>query len=60
MKLIVRASVLSIALAGLVAGFAPNHSAKAQAQALSHQVVSSVLPSPSCGPNSCTIRSTGN
>ncbi len=57
MKLIIRASVLSVALAGIVAGFAPNHSAKAQAATLSHQVVSSAMPFPTCGPNfPCDIR----
>jgi hypothetical protein len=44
MKLLIRASILSLAVAGLVAGFAPNHSAQAQAQALSHQVVSGIVP----------------
>lgn len=58
MKVLVRASVLSLAVAGLVAGFAPNHSAKVQAAALSNQVVSSAMPSPSCGPNTCDIRGT--
>lgn len=56
MKLLVRASVLSLAAAGLVAGLAPNHSAKAQAQALSHQVVSAALPYPTCGPHTCDVR----
>lgn len=60
MKLFVRASILSVAVAGLVAGFAPNRSASAQAVALSHQVVSSAMPSPACGPNTCDIRSVGN
>lgn len=59
MKLIVRASVLSLAVAGLVAGFAPNRSAKAQAAALSHQVVSSAMPAPACGPDTCDIRGDG-
>jgi len=58
MKLLVRASVLSLAVAGLVAGFAPNHSAQVQAAALSHQVVSSAMPAPGCGPNTCDIRGT--
>jgi hypothetical protein len=57
MKLIVRASILCIAAAGLVAGFMPNNSAKAQETALSHQVVSGIMPSPACGPNTCTIGS---
>ena len=46
MKLIIRASILSLALAGLVASFGPNHSAKAQATALSHQAVSGLMPPP--------------
>jgi len=57
MKLVIRASILSLAAAGLVAGFMPNHSAKAQETALRHQVVSSALPFPTCGPNTCDIRS---
>ncbi|MGC2162421.1 MAG: hypothetical protein WA634_10955, partial [Silvibacterium sp.] len=57
MKTLVRASVLSLAVAGLVAGFVPNHSASAQRAALSHQVISSIMPGPACGPNSCDIRS---
>jgi hypothetical protein len=59
MKLLIRASILSLAVAGLVAGFSSSHSATAQAAALSHQTVSGVLPSPSCGPQSCDIRGTG-
>lgn len=55
MKLIVRASILSLAVAGLVAGFAPNHSATVQAAALSHQVISSAMPGPGCGPSTCQI-----
>lgn len=55
MKLIVRASILSLAVAGLVAGFVPNHSAKAQTAALSHQVISHQMPLPTCGPNTCGI-----
>lgn len=52
MKLLVRASILSVAGAGLIAGFAPNRaSATAQNVAFSHQVVSSALPAPRiCGP----------
>lgn len=57
MKLFVRTSILSLAVAGLVAGFIPNHSAKAQETALSHQVVSGIMPSPACGPNTCQIGS---
>jgi hypothetical protein len=55
MKLFVRASILSLAVAGIVAGFAPSHSAKAQAAALSHQVVSSAMPAPMCGAHTCGI-----
>ena len=55
MKLLIRASILSLAVAGLVAGFAPSHSAKAQTAALSHQVVSSAMPLPTCGPSTCGI-----
>ena len=60
MKLLVRASILSLAVAGLIAGFAPNHSTQAQAAALSHQVVSGIMPSPTCGPHTCDIRDIGN
>jgi len=59
MKLLVRASILSLAVAGLIAGFAPNHSPQAQAAALSHQVVSGIMPSPTCGPHTCDIRGIG-
>jgi len=59
MKLFVRASILSVAAAGLIAGFTPNHSAKVQAAALNHQVVSGIMPSPSCGPNTCDLRGIG-
>jgi hypothetical protein len=55
MKLIVRASILSLAVAGLVAGFAPNHSAKAQSIALSHQIINAGMPAPTCGPSTCQI-----
>lgn len=55
MKLMIRASILSLAAAGLIAGFMPNHSAKAQETAVSHQVVSGIMPSPGCGPNTCGI-----
>ncbi len=58
MKLLVRASILSLAVAGIVAGFVPNRSAKAQA-AMSAQVISYTLPAPACGPNTCNIRGTG-
>lgn len=58
MKLLVRASVLSLAVAGLIAGFAPTHSTSMQAAALSHQVVSSAMPAPPvCGSAAqCDIR----
>jgi hypothetical protein len=59
MKLFVRASILSLAVAGLIAGFAPKHSTPAQAAALSHQVVSGIMPLPTCGPSTCDIRGTG-
>lgn len=59
MKLIVRASILSVALAGIFAAFVPGHSATAQDAALSHQVVSQSMPAPACGPNTCDIRGTG-
>ncbi|MFZ0662865.1 MAG: hypothetical protein WAM66_09245 [Acidobacteriaceae bacterium] len=50
MKLMVRTSILSLAVAGLVAGFMPNHNAKAQETALSHQVISGIMPpTPVCG-----------
>lgn len=57
MKLMIRASILSLAAAGLVAGFMPNHSAKAQETALRHQVVSYSMPAPACGPHTCGIGS---
>ncbi|HET9791830.1 MAG TPA: hypothetical protein VFR08_11045 [Candidatus Angelobacter sp.] len=56
MKLLVRASILTLAAAGLVAGFMPSHSTPTQAAALSHQVVSGMLPYPTCGPQTCNIR----
>lgn len=55
MKVIVRASILSLAVAGLVAGFAPNHSAKAQSIALSNQIINAAMPAPTCGPSTCQI-----
>jgi hypothetical protein len=61
MKLLVRASILSVAVAGLVAGFGPNRSVSAQAASLSHQVISSAMPAPPvCGEHTCDIRGTGN
>lgn len=59
MKLLVRASILTVVAAGLIAGFVPNHSATAQAAALSHQIISSAMPGPTCGPNTCNIRDSG-
>lgn len=56
MKLFVRASILSLTVAGLIAGFAPHRSASAQEAALSHQVVSGIMPNPACGPHTCDIR----
>ncbi|HEV2465366.1 MAG TPA: hypothetical protein VGT04_16305 [Acidobacteriaceae bacterium] len=55
MKLFVRASILSVAVASLVAGFAPHRNATAQNVALSHQVVSGIMPAvPHCGsPQQC-------
>jgi len=60
MKLMIRASILSLAAAGLIAGFMPNHAAKAQETTLGHQVISSALPFPTCGPSTCDIRSVGS
>lgn len=60
MKLLLRASILSVAMAGIVAGFASTHSNTAQVAALSHQVISPAMPAPACGPNggdgNCNIR----
>lgn len=60
MKMLVRASILAVAVAGLVAGFAPNHSAQAQARALSHQVTSQIIGNPSAGcalnPQACQAK----
>lgn len=62
MKLFVRASILSLTVAGLIAGFAPHRSASAQEAALSHQVVSGVMPPPPvCSTAAqCDLRSIGN
>lgn len=57
MKLFVRASILSLTVAGLIAGFAPHRSAEAQQAAISHQVVSGIMPLPTCGPHTCGIGS---
>lgn len=52
MKLMVRASILSLAVAGVFAGFATNHSAKAQTLGVSHMAVSAAMPAPVCEPGS--------
>jgi len=52
MKLMVRASILCLAAAGIFAGVASNHSAKAQTLAVSHLAVSSAMPAPVCEPGS--------
>jgi len=52
MKLMVRASILCLAVAGVFAGFATNHSAKAQTVAVSHLAASSAMPAPVCEPGS--------
>lgn len=57
MKTLIRASILTVAAAGLIAGFAPNHSAQAQAKALSHQVASQMIGNPVPCPNTaCPAR----
>jgi hypothetical protein len=50
MKLALRASILSLAVVGAVAGFASNHSAKAQTIAVSHLAAYSAMPAPVCEP----------
>ncbi|MBV8631201.1 MAG: hypothetical protein JOZ83_09780 [Silvibacterium sp.] len=50
MKLVVRASVLFLAAAGIFAAITTNHSAKAQTLAASHLAVSSAMPTPVCEP----------
>jgi hypothetical protein len=50
MKLALRASILSLAVVGAVAGFASNHSAKAQTVAVSHLAAYSAMPAPVCEP----------
>jgi len=52
MKLVVRASILCLAVAGAVAGVASSHSAKAQTVTVSHLAVSSAMPAPVCEPGS--------
>jgi hypothetical protein len=50
MKLIVRASILCLAVAGAFAGIATNHSAKAQTITVSRLAVNSAMPAPVCEP----------
>jgi hypothetical protein len=50
MKLMVRASILSLAVAGIFAGFVTNHSAKAQTPAVSHLAMNAAMPAPVCEP----------
>ena len=50
MKLVVRASILCLVLAGVIAGVASSHSAKAQTVTVSRLTVSSAMPAPVCEP----------
>jgi len=50
MKLVVRASILCLAIAGAAAGIASSHTAKAQTVTLSHLAMSSAMPAPVCEP----------
>ena len=60
MKLVLRASIFSLALAGAFAGVASTHFATAQTVVLSHQPVSAALPAPICDPSTtCHIRGGG-
>jgi len=52
MKLIIRASVLCLAMAGVIAGVASSHSAKAQTVTVSRLAVSGAMPAPVCEPGS--------
>jgi hypothetical protein len=52
MKLVVRASILSLVVAGAVAGVASNHSVKAQSVTVSHLAMDSAMPAPVCEPGS--------
>ena len=52
MKLIVRACALCLAAAGIFAGVASNHSAKAQTVVVSRLAISSAMPAPVCEPGS--------
>src|SRR5579862_8262294 len=50
MKLVVRASILCLAVVGAIAGVASSHSAKAQSVTVSHLAVSAAMPAPICEP----------
>lgn len=50
MKLIVRISVLCLAVAGAVAGVASSHPAKAQTLTVSHLAMNAAMPAPVCEP----------
>ena len=50
MKLMVRASILCLSVAGIFAGVFSNHSAKAQTVAVSHLAAYSAMPAPVCEP----------
>jgi hypothetical protein len=50
MKLVVRASIFCLAVAGAVAGIASNHSAKAQTVNVSRLGSYSAMPAPVCEP----------
>lgn len=52
MKLVVRASILCLTMAGVIAGVAANHSAKAQTMTVSRLAVSAAMPAPVCEPGS--------
>jgi hypothetical protein len=59
MKLVLRASIFSLALAGAFAGVASSHSATAQTVTLNRQAVSAALPAPMCEPETCKIHGGG-
>jgi hypothetical protein len=50
MKLMIRASILCLAVAGVFAGVATNHSAKAQTIAVSNLAANTAMPAPMCEP----------
>ena len=52
MKLAVRASVLFLTMAGVAAGIASSHAAKAQTVVGSHLAMNSAMPAPVCEPGS--------